>query len=221
MCVGGGGSDCSPLPHHLETDEAQGPLGTGINGGPPLSENPKVVPPVGSEAGQGGELKVARPDPKGCPHLKASLWWGENPKISPPLAPSPLCLRQGHLCPVLQKRKGGIKFLRPRWSPPHEPLGHPFSHPHWGMQPVGQLRLGNVTVWTASLCRALSVPQFTLPACPTEREQQSRRGQVCREFGDRDEPAPSLWLRGSDHRVAWSTSWSGLGLKGTPAHASC
>lgn len=146
---------------------------------------------------------------------------GREPQNKPTPRPFPIMSAPGASLPRSPEEERENKVLRPRWSPPHEPLGHPFSHPHWGMQPVGQLRLGNVTVWTASLCRALSVPQFTLPACPTECEQQSRRGQVRREFGDRDEPAPSLWLRGSDHRVAWSTSWSGLGLKGTPAHSSC
>lgn len=79
--------------------------------GLPLSENPQVVPPVGSEAGQGREFKAARPDPKGCPHLKASLWWGENPQICPSLAPYPLCLPWGHLCPILQKER--VELLRP------------------------------------------------------------------------------------------------------------
>lgn len=65
------GREGASFPHHRETVEAQGPLGTGKNGEPPtLRETfPSMVPPAGSDAGNGG---VTPPTPRKVPRPKST-----------------------------------------------------------------------------------------------------------------------------------------------------
>ena len=65
---------------------------------------------------------MAKPDPKGCPHLKARVWGEEGlPEPAPPFPPSLLHLPQGVTFAFSRTGRGRVELISPLLGYPGNP----------------------------------------------------------------------------------------------------